>query len=80
MLARFRVLAGLTQAELARAAGISLRALGDMERGRTRGPQQRTVQALAVALRLDPDRTAALDRAARDGRPRRTPTRARAPR
>ncbi|GGV20600.1 hypothetical protein GCM10010495_39880 [Kitasatospora herbaricolor] len=73
LLSRLRALAGLTQAELARAAGVSLRALGDMERGRTRGPQHRTVQALAAALRLDEEQTALLDRAARSGRPRRTP-------
>ncbi|MFD7989009.1 ATP-binding protein [Kitasatospora indigofera] len=79
MLSRLRVLAGLTQAELARAAGVSLRALGDMERGRTRGPQRRTVQALAAALRLDEEQAAALDRAARSGRPRRTPAHAEDP-
>ncbi|MFI9328611.1 ATP-binding protein [Kitasatospora sp. NPDC052868] len=78
LLARLRVLAGLTQAELAQAAGVSLRALGDMERGRTRGPQRRTVQALAAALRLDQAQAAALDQAAQSGRPRRTPVRAEA--
>ncbi|MFJ8622581.1 ATP-binding protein [Kitasatospora sp. NPDC093550] len=70
LLSSHRVAAGLTQEELAAAAGVSLRALGDMERGRTRGPQRRTVRALAVALGLDGERSEALDRAAQSGRPR----------
>jgi len=73
LLAQTRALAGLTQEELAHAAGISLRAIGDMERGRTRGPQRRTVQALATALGLDRAGAAALEQAAQSGRPRRTP-------
>ncbi|MET8628042.1 tetratricopeptide repeat protein [Kitasatospora sp. NPDC004669] len=72
LLAGYRVEAGLTQEELAAGAGVSLRALGDMERGRTRGPQRRTVQALAAALRLDEAQAAALERAAQSGRPRGT--------
>ncbi|MGW6913458.1 ATP-binding protein [Kitasatospora sp. NPDC054939] len=79
LLAESRLRAGLTQDELARAAGVSLRALGDLERGRTRGPQRRTVQALATALGLDPVRAAALEQAARSGRPRRAPEPAPAP-
>ncbi|MFE6054023.1 ATP-binding protein [Kitasatospora sp. NPDC056446] len=70
LLAGHRVAAGLTQEELAAAAGVSLRALGDMERGRTRGPQRRTVRALAEALGLDEERAEQLDRAAQSGRPR----------
>ncbi|MFD7449278.1 tetratricopeptide repeat protein [Kitasatospora sp. NPDC059827] len=70
LLAGHRVTAGLTQEDLAATAGVSLRALGDMERGRTRGPQRRTVQALAAALGLDGPQTAALERAAQSGRPR----------
>ncbi|MFD8756192.1 ATP-binding protein [Kitasatospora sp. NPDC059577] len=70
LLAGHRVAAGLTQEELAAAAGVSLRALGDMERGRTRGPQRRTVRALAAALGLDGEQAEALDGAARSGRPR----------
>ena len=73
LLTRSRTLAGLTQEELAHAAGISLRAVGDMERGRTLGPQRRTVQALADALRLDPCGAAELEQAAQAGRPRRAP-------
>ncbi|MFE4477567.1 helix-turn-helix transcriptional regulator, partial [Kitasatospora sp. NPDC056789] len=70
LLAGHRVAAGLTQEELAAAAGVSLRALGDMERGRTRGPQRRTVRALAEALGLDGAQADLLDRAAQSGRPR----------
>ncbi|MFJ9608070.1 ATP-binding protein [Kitasatospora sp. NPDC101176] len=72
LLAGHRVAAGLTQEELAASAGVSLRAVGDMERGRTRGPQRRTVRALAEALGLDAARAATLDRAAQSGRPRGT--------
>ncbi|GGZ39125.1 hypothetical protein GCM10010387_36520 [Streptomyces inusitatus] len=68
---RLRVLragAGLSQEQLAHAAGVSVRALADMERGRTRGPQYRTVKALARALKLDPDETRELEAAAASGR------------
>ncbi|HEY0451813.1 ATP-binding protein [Actinophytocola sp.] len=53
LLARYRRSAELTQEELASASGISARSISDMERGRVRAPQQRTVQALATALTLD---------------------------
>ncbi|GJF23795.1 ATP-binding protein [Streptomyces sp. HO565] len=62
--------AGLSQEALAHAAGVSVRALADMERGRTRGPQRRTVQALAEALGLDGDEAASLEGSAALGRPR----------
>ncbi|GGQ74601.1 ATP-binding protein [Streptomyces flaveolus] len=62
--------AGLSQEALAHAAGVSVRALADMERGRTRGPQRRTVQVLAEALGLDGDEAASLERSAALGRPR----------
>ncbi|MFF7852874.1 NB-ARC domain-containing protein [Streptomyces sp. NPDC007904] len=62
--------AGLSQAELAQTAGVSVRGLSDMERDRTRGPQRRTVQALAAALRLDPAAARELERLASLGRPR----------
>ncbi|GCD33965.1 hypothetical protein OEIGOIKO_01689 [Streptomyces chrestomyceticus JCM 4735] len=70
--------AGLSQAELAERAGVSVRGLSDMERDRTRGPQRRTVQALAAALCLDPAAARELERLASLGRPR--PVRAGAPR
>ncbi|MEU0051379.1 helix-turn-helix domain-containing protein [Streptomyces sp. NPDC006309] len=65
-----RARAGLSQEALSHTAGVSVRALADMERGRTRGPQRRTVQALSEALRLDDDEAAALEGAAALGRPR----------
>ncbi|MFC5833828.1 hypothetical protein [Nonomuraea insulae] len=49
---------------------MSVRAIGDMERGISRGPQRRTVQALAEALRLDDEQRAELAEAAKAGRPR----------
>ncbi|GKQ34085.1 helix-turn-helix domain-containing protein [Streptomyces sp. A012304] len=62
--------AGLTLEELADAAGVSGRAIGDMERGRGLGPQARTVEALADALGLAPADRAELLAAARAGRRR----------
>jgi DNA-binding SARP family transcriptional activator/Tfp pilus assembly protein PilF len=43
---------GLTQQELAGRAGISVRALRDLEHGRVRHPRSRSVGRLATALRL----------------------------
>jgi tetratricopeptide (TPR) repeat protein/transcriptional regulator with XRE-family HTH domain len=53
MLRRHRQAAGLTQEELARRAGLTSRAIGDMERGRSRRPYARSVRMLADALALD---------------------------
>ncbi|MDT7847629.1 ATP-binding protein [Streptomyces justiciae] len=69
-LRHFRTRAGLSQEALCEAAGVSVRALADMERGRTLGPQRRTVQALAEALKLDDDEAADLEKSAALGRPR----------
>ncbi|MFF7586037.1 ATP-binding protein [Kitasatospora purpeofusca] len=66
--------AGLTLEELAEESGVSGRAIGDMERGHSRGPQARTVQALAVALGLDRAATEELLGAARAGRRRQQAT------
>ena len=44
--------AGLTQEELAEAAGLSLRAVSDLERGVASTPQKETVRLLADALHL----------------------------
>ncbi|MFC0597627.1 ATP-binding protein [Streptomyces palmae] len=71
LLRRLRTGAGFSQEELAHAAGVSVRAVANMERGRTRGPQRRTVQALATALRLPPEQAAELEASAALGRPRR---------
>ncbi|WP_435853051.1 helix-turn-helix domain-containing protein [Streptomyces lavendulocolor] len=67
---RFRT----ARAELAKSAGVSVRGLSDLERGRSRGPQCRTVQALAAALRLDAAAARALERLASLGWPRRAST------
>ena len=60
--------ARLTLEQLAAASGVSARALSDMERGRSKGPQQRTVTALADALALDDDARQLFVELARDGR------------
>ncbi|MFD2419927.1 BTAD domain-containing putative transcriptional regulator [Amycolatopsis pigmentata] len=44
---------GLTQRRLAAEAGISVRALRDIENGRVRTPQPRSVSALAAAIGID---------------------------
>lgn len=68
LLIRHRRMAGLTQEELAVRAGLSVRAISNIERVRSRGPRQRSVEALASALELgEADRTSFLD-AARRGR------------
>lgn len=69
-----RARAGLSQEQLSHAAGVSVRALADLERGRSRGPQRRTVQALATALGLDESDAGLLERAASLGRPRPRPS------
>ncbi|MFG3199782.1 tetratricopeptide repeat protein [Streptomyces sp. NPDC048208] len=73
LLLALRTRAGLSQERLSHAAGVSVRALADLERGRSRGPQQRTVQALAAGLGLDEETAAELERAAGRGRPRPRP-------
>ncbi|TWV48858.1 helix-turn-helix domain-containing protein [Streptomyces misionensis] len=59
--------------ELAEASGVSVRAIGDMERGRSRVPQRRTVVALAEGLGLADAEREALIAAVRAARPARTP-------
>ncbi|MES5823219.1 helix-turn-helix domain-containing protein [Streptomyces sp. RG80] len=70
MLRSLRRTARLTLEELSEASGVSVRALGDLERGRSRGPQRRTVDALAAALRLDGEQRERLQRLADAGRER----------
>ncbi|MFD6444905.1 helix-turn-helix domain-containing protein [Promicromonospora sp. NPDC060204] len=72
LLRSLRQAAQLTIEDLSHASGVSVRAVGDMERGVSRGPQRRTVQALADALGLDAGQQAELADAARAGRPRTT--------
>src|ERR1700679_3258658 len=47
-----RVAAGRTQEDLAERSGVSVRAIADLERGRTRRPYPSSVRALARALGL----------------------------
>ncbi|MFJ6389043.1 ATP-binding protein [Streptomyces sp. NPDC091972] len=70
LLRSLRRAARLTLEELSEASGVSVRALGDLERGRSRGPQRRTVEALAAALRLDAEQGGRLRRLAEAGRDR----------
>jgi transcriptional regulator with XRE-family HTH domain len=56
---------GLTQEELASLSGLSVRAIADMERGRTSRPYPSSVQCLADALRLSSPEREHLGRAAR---------------
>jgi transcriptional regulator with XRE-family HTH domain len=74
MVRRLRLDADLTLERLSEASGISDRALSDIERGAARGPQHRTVLAIATALGLSEVDRAAMVRAARDGRRRATPS------
>src|SRR5262245_19803229 len=52
LLRRSRLAAGLTQAELAERAGLSVRGINDLERGARRAPHKETVALLADALAL----------------------------
>ncbi|HKG26955.1 MAG TPA: helix-turn-helix transcriptional regulator, partial [Thermomicrobiales bacterium] len=67
-LKRLRLAAGLTQEALAERAGISAKAVSDLERGFGRSPRLTTVTLLADALRLDPDQRARLLASARPDR------------
>src|SRR5258708_32658631 len=52
LLRRARQAAGLTQAELAERAGLSVRGINDLERGARQTPRKDTVALLAAALGL----------------------------
>src|ERR1035438_120600 len=60
--------ARLTLEQLAEVSGVSARTLSDMERGRSKGPQHRTVTALADTLALEGDVRKQFVELARDGR------------
>ncbi|MFD0118911.1 helix-turn-helix domain-containing protein [Streptomyces sp. NPDC058320] len=60
--------ARLTLEQLAESSGVGVRTLSDMERGRSKGPQQGTVTAVVNALALDEDARRHLIELARDGR------------
>ncbi len=73
LLRRLRLDASLTLEALAEASGVSVRGIGDLERGRVATPQRRTVAALADGLRLDGterERLLAVARVGRHPRPR----------
>lgn len=53
LLYRYRTAAGLTQEALAERAGISARAISDLERGERRTPYRETMRLLGEALGLD---------------------------
>jgi predicted ATPase/class 3 adenylate cyclase len=65
-LRRARQAAGLTQAELAERAGLSVRGINDLERGARQHPRRDTVALLAQALGLAGDGRVAFEASARD--------------
>ena len=67
MLRRYRAAASLSQEELAERAGLSVRAISDLERGVKRSPRKDTVELLANALALSPQKRALFTATARPG-------------
>jgi predicted ATPase/transcriptional regulator with XRE-family HTH domain len=65
LLRRERVASGLTQEDLAERAGVSAKAVSDLERNPNRSPRLGTARALADALSLSDERRARLLAAAR---------------
>jgi tetratricopeptide (TPR) repeat protein/transcriptional regulator with XRE-family HTH domain len=65
LLRRLRTGAGLTQEDLAEAAGVSVRSVRDLERGKVGTPQKETVRLLAGALGLAGEARAGFEAAAR---------------
>lgn len=68
LLRQFRLEASLTIEALAEASGVSVRGIGDLERGRRATPQRGTVAALANGLGLSEAHRERLLAAARSGR------------
>ncbi|MFB7598232.1 tetratricopeptide repeat protein [Streptomyces sp. NPDC056160] len=68
LLRQLRQTKSLTIEALAEASGVSVRGIGDLERGRRAAPQRRTVAALADGLGLDDTERERLLAAARAGR------------
>ncbi|GGJ70775.1 hypothetical protein GCM10010121_096760 [Streptomyces brasiliensis] len=68
LLRELRLAASLTLEGLAEASGVSVRGIGDLERGRRAAPQRRTVAALADGLGLGEAERERLLTAARAGR------------
>src|SRR5262249_25496000 len=67
LLRRYRLLIGLSQGELAERAGLSLNAVGSLERGFHQRPYPKTVASLADALDLNANQRSSLVAAARSG-------------
>ncbi|MFF9090930.1 ATP-binding protein [Streptomyces sp. NPDC014991] len=67
-LRELRLAASLTMEGLAEASGLSVRGIGDLERGRRAAPQRRTITALAAGLGLSDVERQRLLSAARAGR------------
>jgi transcriptional regulator with XRE-family HTH domain len=65
LLKRERLARGLTQEALAERAGLSTRAISDLERGVNRAPRKETLRLLAEALQLSADEHARLEAAYR---------------
>lgn len=59
-LRRLRIVAGLTQEQLAERAGLTVNAISSLERGTRQHPYPHTIQALAMALGLSDEERAAL--------------------
>ena len=68
LLRRYRRAAGLTQEQLAERAGLSARAVSDLERDEGRAPRRDSVDLLLAALDLTVDERAALERAVAQAR------------
>ncbi|HEV8193180.1 MAG TPA: helix-turn-helix domain-containing protein, partial [Ktedonobacterales bacterium] len=68
LIRRYRQIAGLTQEELAERSGLSVRAIGDLERDRRQAPRKDTISLLAQALGLSSEEHATLLTAARRAR------------
>jgi tetratricopeptide (TPR) repeat protein/transcriptional regulator with XRE-family HTH domain len=64
LLRRYRLALGLSQEEMADRSGLSVRAIANIERGRTSRPHRHSVQSLADALGLPEPVRLQLDRAA----------------
>lgn len=65
LLRRYRTAAGLTQEGLAARAGLSTRAISDLERGLKQTPRRETVRLIADALDLSSPKRALLEAAVR---------------
>jgi tetratricopeptide (TPR) repeat protein/transcriptional regulator with XRE-family HTH domain len=70
LLLSHRRAAGLSQAKLAEASGVSIRALRELERGRAQAAKQRSAEMLAIALKLTGAERALFLAAAKEGRRR----------